>query len=339
MKQVRRRLLVAILAVVAAAAIVVTESAAAPAWRPARPVTVIVPWPAGGSTDLTARILSSQMERFLGQRIVIVNTPGAQGAIGMKDVWDAPRDGYTWGANASTDMVSYPVLGRLTQTHRDWAYFYTLWAPNVIVVPANSPIKDVNDLVAAMKARPGQVSVASAGAGSSGHLAAETFRLLAGTTYRHVAYAGGAPAVLSTVSGETEAVMQLSLEVSEMLRAKRLRALAVMSRTPLEIEGYGVIPALAQYLPKTPEVGSFFGIIVPKTMPAEILVAIEAAFRQGADQPALKRFAKDRGVQAVILSGKAADEATELQARRVAWTLFDAGLAQKNPSEFNIPRP
>lgn len=312
---------------------------AAPAWRPVRPVTVIVPWPAGGSTDMTARVLASQMERFLGQRIVIVNTPGAGGSIGMKEAWDRPRDGYTWAANSSTAVISYPLLGQLDVTHRDWLYFYVLYAPNVVAVPAGSPYRTVKDLAEAMRARPGSVRVSSAGAGSSGHLGAETFRLAVGATYRHVAYAGGAPAVVAAVQGEVEAVMQLSMEVAEMLRAGRLRALAVMSRTRLTIEGYGVIPPITQAFPTFPETGSYFGLMLPKDTPGEIVSAVEAAFRAAAEAPAVKLFARQNGVVAVSLSGPRALEVTEQKARRVAWVLFEAGLAKKSPAELGIPRP
>ncbi len=312
---------------------------AAARWQPVRPVTVIVPWPAGGSTDMTARILGSQMERYLGQRIVIVNTPGAGGSVGMKEVWDRPRDGYTWAANSSTAVISYPVLGQLNVTHRDWLYFYVLYAPNVIAVPTNSPFRTARDLAEAMRTRPGAVRVSSAGAGSSGHLAAETFRLAVGATYRHVAYAGGAPAVIAAVQGEVDAVMQLSMEVAEMLRAGRLRALAVMSRTPLTIEGYGRIPAITEALPGFPETGSHFGLMLPKDTPAAIVSAVEAAFVPASGTPAVLLFARQNGVVAVSLSGRAATEVTEQKARRVAWTLWEAGLAKKSPEELGIPRP
>lgn len=332
--------LVTALVVLVAGALGTGSSLAGPsAWRPVRPITVIVPWPAGGSTDMTARILASQMERAIGQRIVIINSPGGGGSIGMKEVWDRPRDGYTWTANSSTAVGSYAVLGQLDLTHRDWLYFYILYAPNVIAVRADSPIRDVKSLIDAMKARPGAVTVSSAGAGSSGHLASETFRLAAATTYRHVAYAGGAPAVIAAVSGEVEAVMQLSMEAAEMLRAKRLRALAVMSNAPLELDGYGTIPAIGGFIPNFPETGSYFGMMVPRDMPAPILAGIEEAFQAGADTFTLKSFAKQMGVAHVILSGKRASDVTEAKTRRVAWTLFDAGLARKSPTELGIPKP
>src|SRR5512139_3119101 len=135
-------------------------------WKPTRPITVIVPWPAGGASDTTGRMIAGQMEPILGQRVVIVNTPGGAGATGTKEVWDKPHDGYTLTANATVSVGSYAVLGKLEQTHRDWIYYLPIFTPNVICVKADSPIKTVDDLVKAMKAKPGGVVLASAGVGS-----------------------------------------------------------------------------------------------------------------------------------------------------------------------------
>ncbi len=331
---------VALTVLLLAGLVTTVPSQAGPApWRPARAITIIVPWAAGGSTDMTARIMASQMEKPLGQKIVIINSPGAGGAIGMKEAWDRPRDGLTWTANSSTAAISYAVLGQLDLTHRDWLYFYSLYAPNVIAVRVDSPIKDVRGLVDAMKARPGAVTVSTAGAGSSGHLAAETFRLAAGTTYRHIAYAGGAPAVVAAVAGEVEVVMQLSMEAAEMLRAKRLRALAVMSSTPLELDGYGTIPAITTFIPAFPETGSYFGVMVPKDLSGAVVAAIDEAFQFAADTFTLRSFAKHVGTAHASLSGKRASDVTEAKARRVAWTLFDAGLARRSPADLGIPKP
>jgi putative tricarboxylic transport membrane protein len=308
-------------------------------WKPSRPITVIVPWPAGGASDVTGRMIAGQMEQVLGQRMVIVNSPGGSGAIGMKDAWDRPRDGQTLAANAHTSIVSYAVLGQLEQTHREWQYFYPMYTPNVIAVKKDSPLKSIEDLIAAMKARPGAVTVASAGVGSSGHLGAEVFRFATGTTYRHVAYAGGAPAVLAVASGESEVVMQLSIEVAELLRGGRLRALAVMTREPLEIQGYGMIPGMAKAIPNFEDFGSYFGLMAPRDLPSDITASLEEAFQKAAATDAVKNFAKSRGGIPVAISGKEASELTERYARRVAWLLADSGLAVKSPAQLNIPKP
>jgi len=147
--------------------------------------------PAGGATDLTVRILASEMEKVLGQRISVVNTPGASGAIGMQNAYDAPKDGYTWTGNADVSIVNYPVLDLMKITHRDWIHWYALMTPNIIATTADYPAKDVADLVRIMKEKPGQVAVASAGVGSSGHLALEVFKSATGAVPRHVPYAAG----------------------------------------------------------------------------------------------------------------------------------------------------
>ncbi len=307
-------------------------------WKPTRPITVIVPWPAGGASDTTARMIAGQMEPILGQRMVIVNTPGGAGAIGTKEVWDRPHDGYTLTANATAGFVSYALLGRMEQTHRDWLYFLPMYTPNVIAVKNDSPFKTVEDLIAAMKARPGAVTVATAGVGSSGYYFIEQFKNAAGITYRHVPYAGGAPAVIAVASGESEMVPQLSIEVAELLRSGKLRALAVSTKDPLEISGYGVIPSVTKALPKFEEYGSYFGLMAPRNLPKDVVATLEDAFQKAAATQAVKDYAKTKGGIAISIYGEKANELTERLARKEAWIMFDGGVATKSPQEFKIPR-
>jgi len=308
-------------------------------WKPTRPITVIVPWPAGGASDTTGRMIAGQMEPILGQRVVIVNTPGGAGAIGTKEVWDRPHDGYTLTANATAGFVSYALLGRMDQTHRDWIYLLPMYTPNVIAVKSDSPLKSVEDLVAAMKARPNAVTIATAGVGSSGYYFIEQFKAAAGVTYRHVPYAGGAPAVVAVASGEAEMVPQLSIEAAELLRSGKLRALAVSSREPLEIEGYGVIPPVAKSVPKFDDYGSYFGLMGPRDMPKDVIATLEDAFQKAAATKAVKDYAKMKGGIPISISGEKAAELTERLARKEAWILADAGVAVKSPVDFKIPKP
>ena len=308
-------------------------------WKPTRPITIIVPWPAGGASDTTGRMIAGQMEQILGQRMVILNTPGGAGAIGTKEVWDRPHDGYTLTANATVSIVSYAVLGRMDQTYRDWIYFLPMYTPNVIAVKSDSPLKSVEDLLAAMKARPGAVTVATAGVGSSGYFFIELFKAAAGITYRHVPYAGGAPAVIAVASGEAEMVPQLSIEVAELLRSGKLRALAVSTKDPLEIDGYGVIPSITKALPKFEEYGSYFGLMGPRDLPKDVIAALEDAFQKAAATKAVKDYAKIKGGIAIAISGEKATDLVERLARREAWILSDAGVATKSPADLKIPKP
>ncbi len=308
-------------------------------WKPTHPITVIVPWPAGGASDTTGRMIAGQMEPILGQRIVIVNTPGGAGAIGTKEVWDRPHDGYTLAANATAGYVSYAVLGRMEQTHRDWLYYLCMYTPNVIAVKPDSPFKSVEDLIAAMKARPNAVTIATAGVGSSGYYFIEQFKVAAGITYRHVPYAGGAPAVVAVAGGEAEMVPQLSIEIAEMLRGGKLRALAVSTKEPLAIDGYGVIPSLMKTLPKFEDYGAYFGLQAPRDLPKNVAASLEDAFQKAAETKAIKDYAKVKGGLAVAISGDKALAVADQLARKEAWIMFDAGQAVKNPADLKIPKP
>ncbi|HSB71148.1 MAG TPA: tripartite tricarboxylate transporter substrate binding protein [Candidatus Methylomirabilis sp.] len=308
-------------------------------WKPTKPVTVIVPWPAGGATDLTVRILASEMEKVLGQRLSVVNTPGASGAIGMQNAFDAPKDGYTWTGNADVSIVNYPVLDLMKITHRDWIHWYALMTPNIISTTADYPAKDAADLVRMMKEKPGQVAVASAGVGSSGHLALEVFKSATGTAPRHVPYAGGNPAVIATISGESNVVMQLSMEQADMIRAKKLKPLANSSNRPLVISGYGEVPPITKWFPNFPSIGSHFGIMVAKGTPQEAVAAISKAFDVAAKSDALKKFADEKAVFLVNLKEAEAMKMLEDAASVITWTLFDNGAAKISPAQFNIAKP
>jgi len=313
--------------------------AAAGEWKPTKPIPAIVPWPAGGATDLTVRILASAMEKVLGQRISVVNTPGASGAIGMQNAYDAPKDGYTWTGNADVSIVNYPVLDLMKITHRDWIHWYALMTPNIIATTADYPAKDVADLVRIMKEKPGQVAVASAGVGSSGHLALEVFKSATGAVPRHVPYAGGNPAVIATISGESNVVMQLSMEQADMIRAKKLKPLANSSNRPLVISGYGEVPPITKWFPNFPSIGSHFGIMTAKGTPPEVAAAISKAFDVAAKSEALKKFADEKAVFLVNLKEGEAMTMLEQAASVITWTLFDNGAAKISPAQFNIAKP
>src|SRR3989304_4527472 len=320
-------------------AVVAISPAVAADWKPTKPITAIVPWPAGGATDLTVRILASEMEKVLGQRISVVNTPGATGAIGMKNAYDAPRDGYTWSSNSDTSLVNYPVLDLMKTTHRDWIQWYALFTPCIVSTPADYPAKELADLVKMMKEKPGQVAVASAGVGSSGHTALEVFKSVTGVTVRHVPYAGGNPAVVATVSGASNVVMQLSMEQADMIRAKKLKPLANLSNRPLNVSGYGEIPPITKWYPRFPLTGSHFGIMIPKGGPQEVGTAVSKAFDVAGKSEALKNFAEKKSVFLVDIKEDEAMKMAEETASITTWTLFDNGAAKISPAQFNISRP
>ena len=170
-------------------------------WQPDRPITIIVPWAAGGSTDQVTRIVASELEDALGQSVVVVNQPGASGSIGTKNALEAPLDGYTWTAGAAGDLGTYVVLDMLDTSLADWHLYLDVANASVIGVNPNTPYQTFDELLEAMQANPGEISVATAGLSSAGHNAMELIAQATGAEYNHVTYDGGNPAVIATVSG------------------------------------------------------------------------------------------------------------------------------------------
>ncbi|MBA3518213.1 MAG: tripartite tricarboxylate transporter substrate binding protein [Rhizobiales bacterium] len=309
-------------------------------WKPERPINVIVPWAAGGSTDQVTRIAASEIEAALGQTIVVVNQPGASGSIGSKNALDAAKDGYTWTAGAAQDLGTYKVLGMLDTSIEDWRLYLDVANVSVVGVNADAPYKDFGELLQAMKDRPGEVSVATAGLNSAGHNAIEGLKALADFDYKHVTYDGGNPAVIATVAGETQVTTQLAVEQAEMIRGGRIRPLAVLNSEPLEIQGVDPIPPITQWIPEFQAAPNYFGIFVPNGVPQEVVDTLDQVWTDKiANSQALKDYATSRGAVFAPYFGEDALERVQPAVTRNAWLLFDGGKAKVDPSTVGIPRP
>ena len=309
-------------------------------WKPSRPINLIVPWAAGGSTDQVTRIAASEMEKALGQTIVIVNQPGASGSIGTKSALDAPRDGYTWTAGAAQDLGAYETLGSLKTRITDWHLFLNVANVAVMSVNPKTPFNSAKDVLDAMKAKPGQISVATAGVTSAGHNAMEQIAKVTGVKYKHVTYDGGNPAVVATVAGEADVTTQLAVEQADMIRGKRLRPLASVSDKALELEGFGTIQPLSQTLPGFTAPINYFGIFIPKGVPDEVVKTVEKIWAENISKSeALKKYAVSRGALFAPQYGEAAQKAVFPAVQANAWLLYDGGKAKVAPDTVGIPRP
>lgn len=309
-------------------------------WKPERPITIIVPWAAGGSTDQVTRVTAAELEKALNQKIVIVNQPGASGSIGSKSAWDAPHDGYTWTAGAAQDLGSYQTLGMFDTKISDWHLFLTVANVQVIGVNPRTPYKTAKEFLDAMKAKPGQISVATAGVTSAGHNAMELIAKATGVRYKHVTYDGGNPAVVATVAGETDATTQLAVEQADMIRGKRLRPLATVSDKPLELEGYGTIPPLSDTVAGFKAPVNYFGIFIPNGVPDNVVRTMQKIWAdQIANSAVLKKYASSRGALFTPLDGDAAQKAVAPAIAANTWLLFDSGKAKVSPETLGIQRP
>jgi tripartite-type tricarboxylate transporter receptor subunit TctC len=309
-------------------------------WKPVRPINLIVPWAAGGSTDQVTRIVAAELEKSLGQTIVIINQPGASGAIGTASALDAAKDGYTWTSGAAQDLGAYESLGSVKTRITDWNLFLSVANLPVLAVNASSPYQTAKQLLDAMKANPEKISVATAGLTSTGHMAMELVAKTADVKYRHVSYDGGNPAVVATVSGETDVTSQLGVEEVDMIRGKRLRPLATIGDKPLTIDGYGTIPPLSNTLPGFTAPALYFGIFLPKGVPDDLIQTLQKIWAENiAKNDALKQYANNRGALFAPLAGVAAQKAAFPAVQANAWLLFNSGKAKTSPDTVGIPAP
>jgi tripartite-type tricarboxylate transporter receptor subunit TctC len=309
-------------------------------WKPNKPVTIIVPWAAGGSTDQVTRITAAELEKHLGQKVVIVNQPGASGSIGTKGAWEAPKDGSTWTAGAAQDLGVYRALGMLDTNLSDWHLYLSVANVPVVGVNPATPYKSMKELLDAMKAKPGEITVATAGVTSGGHNAMEAIARAAGVKYRHVTYDGGNPAVVATVAGETQVTTQLAVEQAEMIRGKRLRPLATVSDKALEIEGYGSIEPVTRTLPGMRIPTNYFGVFIPKGVPPDVVNTVDRIWGDHVSRSeALKKYATSRGALFAPMSGQDAQKAAMPAVQANAWLLHAGGKTKVSPDSVGIAKP
>src|SRR5437016_10293082 len=255
---------------------------------PNRPIKIIAPYAAGGAVDIVARTVGQPLAEALKQPVIVDNRPGASANIGMEIAVKAAPDGYTllMASNGiATNMALFPNLA--FDGRRDFAPIAKIgYAPLVIVVPASSPAKSFKDLIAMAKAKPGDLTYASAGNGSSGHLAGELLKSTAKIDVLHVPYKGGAPAITDLL-GERISFMPINpVEVIAHIRAGRLRALAVASdkRLPLLPD----VPTVAEAGLAGYEASVWWGLVTPAKTPPEIVRQLNAETNKVLANPALE---------------------------------------------------
>ena len=279
----------------AVAASLFSAAALAQAW-PAKAIRVVVPFPPGGGTDIIAREVTQKVSSSTGWTFVIDNKPGAGGNLGVDAVAKSPADGYTIVLGQTSNLAINPTLyAKLPYNPvKDLTPIGLMaTAPLVIVVPTASPLKTVADVVAAAKAKPGELNFASPGNGTVAHLTGEQFQKTAGITIQHVPYKGANQALTDVISGQVQLYVSSVPSVLQQIRSGKLRPVAVTSAKRVDD------------LPQTPTVGesgykgfdavTWFGFLAPAGTPKEIVARLNAEFNKALQQPDLRKRLGEEG--------------------------------------------
>jgi tripartite-type tricarboxylate transporter receptor subunit TctC len=271
---------------------------------PSRPVRWIVPFPPGGGTDILARLIGQWLSERLGQPFVIENRPGGGSNIGTEAAVHAPPDGYTLFLAASVHAINASLYDKLSFNFiRDIAPVVgIIRVPNVMVVNPSVPAKSVPEFIAYARANPGRINMASAGIGTSQHLAGELFNLMAGIDMVHVPYRGTAPALTDLLGGQVQVLFMSPASSREYIRAGTLRGLAVTSAT--RSPALPDLPTVGDFLPGF-EATLIYGLGAPKNTPPEIVDKLNREINAGLADPNIK--ARLTEMDGTVLGGSPAD--------------------------------
>lgn len=294
----RRAALLGLLACVGGPASSFAQDAA----YPTKAVTLVVPFPAGGPTDASARLFAKAMGDKLGQPFVVDNRAGAAGTVGSAFVVRAPSDGYTllWGGTSTLAVAPGLYKGLKYDAKSFVPIGMALRGPLMIAGRPNLPAKDLPELIALAKAQP--LTIGSAGNGSIGHLATEQFQEAAKIKLTHVPYRGGSPAITDAIGGQIDMVFDTAAALAPFVKAGKLKAFAVTGS-----KAYAPLPdvPVARATLPSMEGYSWFGLVAPANTPAQAVQALTKAFADAANSPEIQRELAATGVEPGVATPKA----------------------------------
>lgn len=321
----KRRLVLMQQALAAISLVAIGLPAQAQNW-PERPIKLVVPYPAGGNADNTARLLATQLSGRLGQQVVVDNRPGGSGTIGAAAVAKAPADGYTLLLDATAFTVNPSLFAKLPfDAAKDFAPIsLVMQAPLLLVVPAASPFKTVADVVQAAKSKPGRLTYASAGNGGAQHLAGELFKQGAKVSMTHIPYRGGAPALTDLIGAQVDLMFSATTASGPFVKSGKLRALAITSaqRTP----GWEQLPTMAESGLKGFQVNEWNGLFAPAGTPQPVLQRLETETRAIVASPEMKKRFAELGVQGVGSSAQEFKSFVQSETAKWAGVIRTSGI-------------
>jgi len=289
---------------------------AATAAYPDKPIRLVVPFAPGGGTDLIARTLGAGMSRELGQQVIVDNKPGAGTIIGTDSVAKSTADGYSIVIATFAHAINPSLQPKLPYANDKAFTPITLIGkgPNVLVVRAESPYKTVKDIIDAARAKPGRLTYASQGNGTSAHLAGEMFTNLAKVQMVHVPYRGAGPALTDLLGGQVDMIFGTAAAVSTFVDSGKLRAIAVT--TPQPSPAFKGVPAIAETVPGY-SVESWYGLFAPAGTPADVIQKLNAAAKKAAHSPEFAKKVEQEGL--VVTASDPAEFDRYVKAEEARW--------------------
>lgn len=255
---------------------------------PSRPITIVVPFAAGGNTDVKTRLVAKQLGQILGQPVIVDNKPGASGNIGMEFAGKAAPDGYTIAMGSFGPLAVNPfIYPKLSFDPKGFVPIILLEkSPLVLVTPADKPFKSLADVIATAKAKPGELNIANAGPGGAHHLSAELFESAAGLDMVGVPFKGGGPASTALLAGQVDLMFEQTGAAAPSINANKIRPLAVTSVKRLDF--LPNVPTFTELGYPQVAVSNWMGYVAPKGTPPEIVAKLHAAFAKAIEQPEVK---------------------------------------------------
>jgi tripartite-type tricarboxylate transporter receptor subunit TctC len=256
---------------------------------PTKPITIVVPYPPGGPTDIVARLVGQKLGERVGQQVIIDNRPGAGGNVGAALVARAAPDGYTLLLGTTAHAINPSVFASLNYNIvKDFSPVVLLTSlPLVVVTNASVPAKNIQELIALAKSKPDQLAYASSGNGQSTHLAAELFKTMAGVSMTHVPYKGSAPALADLAGGQVAVMFDTMLSAMPQVKGGRLRALAVTTAT--RSSAAANLPTVAESGVPGYEAVAWSGLLAPAQTPADIVTKLNTEINAILAQPDVRK--------------------------------------------------
>ncbi|MCT9115457.1 tripartite tricarboxylate transporter substrate binding protein [Cupriavidus gilardii] len=297
-----KKALLALLAVCGMAA--VAPAQADPAW-PSKPIRLVIPFPPGGGTDILSRLVANQLTQSAKWTVVPDNRPGAGGTIGIAEALRATPNGYELVMGQKDNLIVAPWLYKTVKydpTKDLVAVTHVAYTPIMIVAPANSPFKNIADVVAAAKRAPGSIKYGSPGNGTTIHLAAEIFSQAAGIKLLHVPYKGSNAAMMDAIAGNVDLMVASVPSAMAQIKAGKLRALAVTSAT--RSTSLPDVPTLAESGYKQVDVSTWYGIFAPAKTPREVVDKLAAEVNKQLATPAMIQAIHEQGAEPKVMTQK-----------------------------------